>query len=78
VSEVPTTTDHAYVLYDVLDLYEQGSLTAEQAMTVLRIDTGRTPRSEASKALGRIIQDVTNGHLPVSALTAAIEEVPGQ
>ena len=57
----------------VFELYEAGDLTAEQAMMVIAIDTGRVPRSARSRELGQLIQSVSRGDLSVETLKFTLE-----
>lgn len=63
-------------IHKTLKMYDDGTITAEQALAVIKIDCGYAERSPESVQLGRVIEQVANGDLPAAALPAVINEEP--
>lgn len=67
-------SDRIMAIHQVLKMQDEGDLTADQTLAAIRVESGYATRSPGSERLGRIIQQVDNGDLPISALRAVLDE----
>lgn len=72
-----TSEDIQHDVRRIIVMWQEGTLSSDQAMPALAIISGLAERSTESLLIGHVVQLVTEGSLPVSALIQKIDQLGG-